>query len=404
MNVVLKSRLRKAWYLLRGRLRPRVLRADRLVVGKARWLNDAASPVVLMIDDLTNAWHSPRGGQWTRGGDWGGGLRQAGSVVSELESGLFRDFPEIHATYFTVAGPISPYTHHQPFSYARPLDADDASREFFRSIADDPRFELAYHGLNHGTPGDSSDRFLQEWRGFGSVDAAVEQTRRGLDIFVRAIGRAPQGGKYGGYASNEHSEAALAANGFRWWCRDWTPRDVSGTVADEFYEPQFFADGRVIAMPTTVHGFFWDTRQIDRLVQKGQVIGIAEHIAPVRPDGRTQTPNIIDDMLEVRGLYRYLRGKDVWHANGSDIAAYFEARERTTVHDVDAHGFSLRYAGNAPTPRLTLKLDATVTNAPDVDVVCPDGRVVRTTRGRDGRQLVNLSVIDGRYQVRPGGA
>ena len=35
-------------------------------------------------------------------------------------------------TFFTVAGPISAYTHHQPFSYAAPDDSDE-SRRIFRS-------------------------------------------------------------------------------------------------------------------------------------------------------------------------------------------------------------------------------------------------------------------------------
>ena len=152
-----------------------------------------------------------------------------------------RDFPHVKVTFFTVAGPISAYTHHQPFRFAAPLDADDDSRQFFRSLAEDPRYELAYHGFNHGSAGVQTKDFVQEWQGFTSAQAAVEQTRRGLEVFSRAIGAIPSGGKYGGWDYNQFAEETLNDCGFVWWCRDWTPRDTTGSVADDYYEPQFSA-------------------------------------------------------------------------------------------------------------------------------------------------------------------
>ena len=35
-------------------------------------------------------------------------------------------------------------------------------------MAADPRFELAYHGHNHGTPGETTEGFVQEFQGFES--------------------------------------------------------------------------------------------------------------------------------------------------------------------------------------------------------------------------------------------
>ena len=74
MTKTLVRRARKSWHLLRRRLAPRAETPRRLVVEKAKWLNDAMSPVMLMVDDLTNAFHGsaqPQG--WDEGGDWGGG-------------------------------------------------------------------------------------------------------------------------------------------------------------------------------------------------------------------------------------------------------------------------------------------------------------------------------------------
>jgi hypothetical protein len=311
-------------------------------------------------------------------------------------------------TFFTVAGPISAYTRHQPFSHAAPLDENDASARFFRSLAADPRFELAYHGFNHGIPGARSDGFVQEWRGFPSVEAAVAQTRAGLEIFSRATGIVPSGGKYGGWEYNDFAEAALSQCGFFWWCRDWTPRDVTGTVPDAYYEPQFFGSNLMVALPSTVHGHYWDRRQIDILLQQRQVIAVTEHISGIRPDGLTQTPNIVDDMGELCRLFHYLKGQDVWHATGSEIASYVVARERTIVYDVTRDGFSLKYDGRVMTPTLTLQIDSSAVCTPAeplVDVIRPDGARADATGCRFDREryqhLVTVPVIEGRYRVIP---
>ena len=169
-------------------------------------------------------------------------------------------------------------------------------------MAADPRFELAYHGHNHGTPGERTETFLQEFRGFPSREAAVAQTNQGLDTFVKAIGARPRGGKYGGWDYNGHADGAIDDCGFLWWCRDWMPRDITGRIPDGSSEPQFFGRNLVVALPTTVHGHFWDARQVDLLLARRQIIGIEEHIAPVRPDGRVQTPNIVDDIDDLRRL------------------------------------------------------------------------------------------------------
>jgi hypothetical protein len=317
-------------------------------------------------------------------------------------------FPEARVTFFTVAGPISAYTRHQPFSHAAPLDADAESREFFTALASDPRFELAYHGYNHGTPGERTDRFVQEWQGFPSREAAVTQTRQGLDVFSRAIGSLPRGGKYGGWEYNGFADGAVDDSGFLWWCRDWMPRDIGGRVADDYYEPQFFGHNLVVALPSTVHGHFWDPRQIDRLLARRQLIAIEEHIAPVRPDGLIQTPNIVDDMEDLRRLYRYLRGKNVWHANGTAIASYVIARERSLIHDVTRDGFSIAYDGRIDRPVLTLLIDCAALCTPEqpfIDVVDPAGVVADAGAFRFDRErrrhVVTLPVSQGRYQVRP---
>lgn len=403
----LVRRLRRTVHAMRRRRAAPAGTVPRLVVGKAKWLGDAASPVVLMIDDLTNAWHNRQGGpSWEPGGDWGAGGYAQGSALQALETGLLREHPEARVTFFVVAGAISPYTR-VPFSYAAPMDADEGSRAFFRKLHEDPRYELAYHGFNHGTPGDRTEQFLQEWRGFPSVAAAVEQGRRGLGMFECAIGARPLGGKYGGWDYNEHAEAAVNELGFLWWCRDWMPRDISGNVPSGYYEPSFFGEGPVIALPSTVHGHYWTRAQLDRLLRERQVISIEEHIAPVRPDGLVQTPNIIDDMPELRRIYQYLRDRNVWHANCSEIASYVAAREFSFIRDIDAGGFTIDYCGRYDRPLLTLLIgmpgESPRAAAPRLTVRAPDGSV---TPPGDARydparraHVVTVPVMSGRYHV-----
>lgn len=364
---------------------------------------------MLGIDDLTNAWHNRQGGdRWEPGGDWGGGQWKPGSALCFLENGLLRDFPEVKVTFFAVAGPLSAYTRHQPFSYSARLDAEEESRRFFRSLAQNPRFELAYHGLDHGTPGLRSEEFVQEWRGLASLEAAVAQTRRGLDIFSRAVGAAPRGGKYGGWDYNPFADDAVGECGFLWWCRDWMPTDVTGRISDGYYEPQFFGRSLAVALPSTVHGHLWGRRQVDLLLARQQVIAVTEHIAPIRPDGLTQRPNIVDDLQDLRSLFRYLRGRPVWYATGSEIASYVIARERSIIYDVTRDGFSLQYDGQVTLPSLTLRVDCSAVctpGKPSIDVILPDGSSADQEAFRFDvrryRHLVTVPVVEGRYKVRP---
>jgi hypothetical protein len=183
---------------------------------------------------------------------------------------------------------------------------------------------------------------------------------------------------------------------------------VAGLIPDNYYEPQFFGSNLVVSLPSTVHGHLWDRRQIDLLLARRQVISVAEHIAPLRSDGLIQTPNVVDDVGDLCSLFRYLRGKDVWYATGSEIASYVVARERSLVYDVTQEGFSLRYEGRIERPLLTLCVDCSAVCAPAqplIEVILPDGtpaepRAYRFDRKRF-RHFVTLPAMEGRYRVLP---
>jgi hypothetical protein len=185
------------------------------------------------------------------------------------------------------------------------------------------------------------------------------------------------------------------------------PRDVTGRIGHRYYEPQYFGRNLVVALPSTVHGHLWDPRQIDVLLTQRQVIAIEEHIAPVRPDGLVQTPNIVDDVADLCRLYEYLRGQNVWHATGTEIASYAMARERSLICDVTRDGFAIRYDGCTERPLLTLWIDSAVlgTRAAALEVVTPDGVTIGSTASSSAplthRHRVTVPVTSGRYHVRP---
>lgn len=195
---------------------------------------------------------------------------------------------------------------------------------------------------------------------------------------------------------------------FFWWCRDWMQRDISGNIPDHYYESQFFGRNLVVALPSTVHGYFWDRRQIDILLAQRQIIAVEEHIAPIRPDGQIQTPNIIDDLEELRRLFGYLRGKNVWYATGSEIASYVVARERSFISDVTRDGFTIRYDGRVDRPQITLWVNCAAVCTPTkplIEVILPDGTIPSLNAYRFDmaryHHLVTVPVMEGRYYIQP---
>jgi hypothetical protein len=117
---------------------------------------------------------------------------------------------------------------------------------------------------------------------------------------------------------------------------------------------------------------------------------------------------MVDDINELRRLYRYLRGKNVWHATGREIASYVAARERTLIYDIERDGFSLHLETPMEDARLSLRVDCAAlctSSQPLIDVITPDGQPLHADAYRydpDGhRHLVTIPVVAGRFRVRP---
>jgi len=377
----------------------------RLSVYNAKWKGDANSPVMLMIDDLTNAWMKvSQGENFETRGDWGGLYDSPQSIFSFLEENLFNFFPEIKTTFFAVMGAISQYTFHEFFTFAGAVNENMNSLRFFNKVFSDPRFEIAYHGLHHGKPGKTTKDFVQEWKSFHSLDEAIQIIRKGQEIYKSAFGVMPHGGKYCGWEYNSFSDPSVDEAGFRWWCRDWMPKDISGNVVKEYYEPQYFGKSKVIALPSTIHGRNWTKKQIDRLCEDRQIISIEEHMGAIRPDGLIQTPNAYDDIARLRTLFKYLRQKKVWYAKGSEIADYIDAYINTFVTDIGENSFRIDYAGRKQDNEITLVIQmvgAWQGHKENLMLVCPDGSLIGGHKGDNiGTMVFTLPAQSGIFYLR----
>lgn len=383
-------------------------------VAKAKWFNDADSPVVLVVDDLDNLWFDMNeNGHHALGEDWGYWRDLPGSAFAFLKHNLVDRFPEIKVTFFTVVG--NPIICEYKFGrvYRGGINGNDKIAEFFDRINRSQNFEIAYHGLTHGIIRDG--KYIHEWCSFSSVEEAVKNIEEGQKICEEVLGERLKGGKYGGYASNIYSDESIDRAGFLWWCRRWTYDDFLKAGNDySVFEMKTFGRNKVVDFPSTVNPSIFSRNLIkkiakqilrrphkslkahlDGLLRNKKVISIQEHAGAIKANGIRQTPNIIDDMPVLYRIFSYLRGRNVWYATCSEIANYYIAFTSTQIEAVDEEGFKLRYAGRVEKPWLTLVVD----REEPVEVIPPSGSRYESIY-KDKKRLVNIEVENGHYYMR----
>jgi len=354
---------------------------------KCRWRNGAESPVMFMIDDLANVWLDANGnGVCDIGEDWGHMADEPNSMWDFLCKNILDMFPEVKVTFFLVVGERASIIKGKRYTYCGDILADDKFLSFLRKLDKDPRIEIAYHGLTHGLPGAETKDFIQEWQTFNTLDEAIQTIEKGKEIFYRALGHYPRGGKYPGYAYNHFSDKSIAMTEFEWWCRhiDVAIEENKGDVENYSYELEYF-DG-VVDIPTTIDGAYYSlkvpqyafTRKyaksliykllkgksleglIDARISKQQIISIQEHTSPVRTDGRIQYPNIVTDIYNLQYILKYLRKYHVWYATGSEVAQYFKIYEATEIKQINDRKFLISTAQEFVGEEISIRVDSPV--------------------------------------------
>ncbi|SHJ92679.1 Glycosyl hydrolase family 57 [Anaerobranca californiensis DSM 14826] len=189
-------------------------------IDKCKWKNGADSAVMFMIDDLANVWHDANlNGICDLGEDWGHKGYEKNSMWDFLEKNFLNEFPYLKVTFFLVVGKRASILKHKDYTYSADILSDDKFLSFLRDIDKNPMVEIAYHGLTHGIAGKKTEDFIQEWQTYSNLDQAIETINEGREIFYKALGYYPRGGKYPGYAYNNFSDESIAKTGFDWWCR-----------------------------------------------------------------------------------------------------------------------------------------------------------------------------------------
>ncbi|MHA0857851.1 polysaccharide deacetylase family protein [Paenibacillus sp. CMAA1364] len=395
-----------------------------------KWYNNAASPVLLMIDDLANTWvDTTHHGILRSGDDWGYHKHEKDSSFRFLCEQILQVFPKVKVTFFVPVGIrvgmlLSPM--HPQISL--PINADENSKTFFKSIHEHPNYELAYHGTTHGQVGEHAIDFIQEWATFKTLDEAMDTIEEGIEIYQDAIGVRPQGGKYCGYTSNSFSDDSIDHSGFAWWCRYWnrgiTDDAIDGDICGKDPNPitnldvKRFGKHQVIDIPSTLNGALlngvyqkgmtlkgcvkrilkrpyirWKLREVKYLLTHQLVISIQEHIAPSRNDGKRQSPNIFDDRDSLIGILQYLKDKDVWYCTGSELAQYVNVRDRVKVQLIKEDVFILEHSVLYSEQVITLKMSVHKI----LHIICPNEVIVDV---RDG--IVNIPVMEGQYSIIKG--
>lgn len=403
--------------------------SELLIVEKCKWRHNKKSPVMFMIDDLANTWVDTDGdGVAGPGEDWGAMGSKPGSAIAYLLSSILSRYPAVKTTFFVPVGVRAGVIAKSPIKvHSKPMDADVFIRDFFATLHQDPRFELAYHGTHHGIPGAATEDFVQEWRAYKTLDEALGTIAQGKEIFFNAVGEYPAGGKYCGYHCNDFSDQSIDLSGFTWWCRNSAgdplkQKNGEGPLAiDALPDISYFGNRGVVNIPATVSGSLFNEawfpsgasslkrgikrlikshyiaraeKTLDALIDEMRVISISEHIAPSRNDGKIQMPNIYTDQKSLLAIFAYLSKKPVWYCTGKELESYVRARDFAEIEVVEPKKFTVtvrdpRAAGNP----LSLKIEG-----PYLQIVQPDGTTVPIVEG-----IADIRVQSGVYEVKSEG-
>jgi hypothetical protein len=347
-----------------------------------KWYNNSSSPVMLFIDDLANVWVDLNGnGKVDLEEDWGYAKNEENSSFTFLNKKLLKLFPYIKITFFTPVGiRVGMIENSSIKSISKMINCDEETKKFFKTIYDNPKFEIAYHGTTHGKVGDKSDDFVQEWEIFKDLDEAVDTINYGKEIYKDVFGKHPKGGKYCGYESNEYSDESIDKTGFLWWCRYYNRGIVDNkncsiggkdTNSITNFDIKTFGENKVIDIPTTLDGemfkdllslnpnintlkglvkfifrryfIYREIKKIDYLLKNNLIISIQEHISPARDDGRRQTPNIFDDLDSLIYIFNFLKGKNAWYCTCIELASYVYNRENSRIVEDGGNKFHIEY-------------------------------------------------------------
>ncbi|AJG97799.1 hypothetical protein LF65_01185 [Clostridium beijerinckii] len=393
-----------------------------------KWYNNADSPVLFFVDDFANVWIDTNGnGKIDLEEDWGYAKNGENSSFKFLNEVILKEFPNVKTTFFVPVGIRAGIIENSKIrSISKMINCDEETKNFFKNVNDNPKYEIAYHGTTHGKVGKTRYDFKQEWELFESVEEAIEIINKGKEIYKDVFEMYPKGGKYCGYTSNEFSDESIDRTGFLWWSRYWNRgiidnqnSNISGQDRNSLsnFDIKTFGNNNVVDIPSTVNGGLFTGKlnpnlksikgiikkilqpylinkrliELEYLIRNNLVISIQEHIAPSRDDGRRQTPNIFDDKESLIYIFNYLKNKNVWYCTGSELAEYYILRNSIKIRKTDNNNFEIKYNTKIQLSKMVLSIKLNKNNA---TIIEPGGRKVTGING-----IYNINIADGLYEI-----
>jgi len=330
-----------------------------MILKVAKWKDNATSPVVFMVDDIANvSVKNSKSDSLKIGEDWGEYGTDKNSMWDFLSKNLLKKFPYIKTTFFLVTDVRAPMALGENYSYTQRIDKDKKFIDFLNYLDRESNVELAYHGTTHGEAFSKHEDFLQEWETFKSLNMAVNEIKRGQELFKKVLGSYATGGKYCGYKAGKFGDDSIAESGFKWWCYHWDgivwDRDIKN---NRKYSYDLELNKGVVDIPSTVDGSTLSLKMVKKiftrkylkslylyiikrktvekhinsLYNSGEVISIQEHTSPYRTDGRMQYPNIVSDIDNLNYIFSFLSKKEVWYTTCTELADYYLARLNVTI-------------------------------------------------------------------------
>lgn len=400
-----------------------------------KWYNNATSPVVFMIDDFANVWIDANGnGEIDLEEDWGYAKNNESSSFNFLNEVILKDYPDIKVTFFTPVGIRVGMIDDSPINaMSKMINCDMRTKNFFKSVNNNTKYEIAYHGTTHGKAYNNANDFKQEWELFNSLEVAVETINKGQDVYKDVFEHYPKGGKYCGYKINQFSDESIDMTGFLWWCRFWNKgliEEKNCIIGGMDLNPltnldiKTFGENKVIDIPSTLHGglftgifapnlktikgiakiilrrylIYKKLKEINYLLKNKLVISIQEHISPAsnmprESDGWSrQSPNIFDDEKSLKYIFNYIMDKNVWYCTGTELAEYYYMRENIEIVWEGKDIFKINFSNKK---NITNKKISITFNQENIkELILPSGINISCHN-----KIFNITVMDGSYKV-----
>ena len=216
----------------------------------AKWFNNYQAPLVLMMDDLSDAYVEVYHESYKN--DWGYLCDANGSSFHFLKKELLEIYPYIKITFFIPYLKHNVINENSQYRFKKFSLGDRLEYTNFLKKLDVQGHEIAHHGSNHGKYINENilstvNNWKHEWELFEDIAAGIDITLNGVKKFKNICNIDVVGGKYCGYKTIDNSQTIIDKCNFLYWC------DRVNYLEKNFNE-SFFGKNNIISFPTNYRG------------------------------------------------------------------------------------------------------------------------------------------------------